>query len=318
MKVLAIYTGRKEQYSEYLAKTALMGARDEGIEVQAINLLDLQLKPCIGCKFCHMFENGTNGDCVLKDDMAWLDEQIYEADGVIVCLPIYEKTVPGEFKILMDRTGPSHDLAFREHMLKLRAEGKVKNPKPVDERSFKRRPAAFIAHGGTDWGSLAMPVMQLWAIPMGFQTVAAVELPWNIRIFFEEDRVNQAYEAGRQVAAALKEQAGNSKAPVSYRGPEGYCPVCHSSTFLLKTGTEVECAVCSVRGTLRVEGGKMKCEFDPDELLMSQMLDGGRKKHLNDINGFAEKIFSMDFMKLAQMKAEHMRWLPSSKPPKET
>lgn len=317
MKVLAIYTGRKEQYSEYLAKTALMGARDEGMEVQAVNLLDLTLKPCIGCKFCHMFENGTNGDCVLKDDMAWLDEQIYEADGIIVCLPIYEKTVPGEFKILMDRTGPSHDLSFREHMVKLRQEGKVKNPKPVDERSFKRRPITFIAHGGTDWGSLAMPVMELWAIPMGFQLVNMLELPWNIQIFFEEDRIRQVYEAGKQVAEAVRQKAEHPEMSVEYKGTEGYCPVCHSSTFVLKNWIDVECAVCSVKGTIHIENGKMKCEFDPLELAMSQMLDGGRQKHLNDINGFAAKIFSMDFMKLAQMKAEHMRWLPSSKPVKD-
>ena len=76
MKVLALYTGRKEQYSEFLAKTALMGAAEAGAEVQAINLLNLNLKPCMGCKFCHMFENGTNGDCVIKDDFPWLDEQI--------------------------------------------------------------------------------------------------------------------------------------------------------------------------------------------------------------------------------------------------
>ena len=94
MKVLALFTGRREQYSEFLAKTALMGAAEAGAEVQAINLLNLNLKPCTGCKFCHMFENGTNGDCVLKDDLPWLDEQIMASDAVVVSCPPMKRPSP--------------------------------------------------------------------------------------------------------------------------------------------------------------------------------------------------------------------------------
>ena len=310
MKVLALYTGRKEQYSEFLAKTALMGAAEAGAEVQAINLLNLNLKPCMGCKFCHMFENGTNGDCVIKDDFPWLDEQIMESDAIVLCMPAYEKTIPGEFKIVMDRTGPSHDIAFREHMVKLREEGVVKNGKPVDPRSFKRRPMFIIGHGGTDWGSLMMPVMELWAIPMGFEIVDMQYYPWNLRIYFEDEKLEAIKASGKLLAESI----GKEKVP--YVGPAGHCPVCHSDTMIFSEGTNVECAVCSMKGQLKVVDGEIVCEFSEEEKKMSQMADGGRMKHLNDINGFKDIIFSMDFMKLNAKKIEHMRWIETSKPPK--
>ena len=310
MKVLALYTGRKEQYSEFLAKTALMGAAEAGAEVQAINLLNLNLKPCMGCKFCHMFENGTNGDCVIKDDFPWLDEQIMESDAIVLCMPAYEKTIPGEFKIVMDRTGPSHDIAFREHMVKLRDEGVVKNGKPVDPRSFKRRPMFIIGHGGTDWGSLMLPVMELWAIPMGFEIVDMQYYPWNLRIYFEEEKLAAIKASGKLLAESI------GKEQVPYVGPKGHCPVCHSDTMIFSEGTNVECAVCSMKGQLKIVDGEIVCEFSEEEKKMSQMADGGRMKHLNDINGFKDIIFSMDFMKLNAKKIEHMRWIETSRPPK--
>lgn len=307
-KVLALYAGRNKQYSEFLAKTALMGAVEAGAEVEAINLTPLNLKPCNGCKFCHMTQTAAVGECVIKDDFPWLDEKIMESDAVVVCMPIYEKTPPGEFKILMDRTGPSHDVAFRAHAKQKREERVFPDGKKVDERSFKKRPIYFIAHGGTDWGSLAIPVMELWAIPMGFQIVDMEYIPWNLKVYFDKEKLDKIYQVGKHLAEAIDQEEAQ------YIGSKGICPVCHNNTINLLGGLEAECAVCSAKGTLKIVDGEAVVEFSEEELRLSQMAEGGREKHYQDIDGFGEIIFSMDFIELEKIKEKHMGWLASSKP----
>lgn len=307
-KVLAIYAGRNRQYSEFLAKTALLGAAEAGAEVEAVNITNLNLKPCNGCKSCHMTHIAAVGDCVIRDDFQWLDEKIMESDALVVCMPIYEKTPPGEFKILMDRTGPSHDIAFRAHAKKMREQKEFSDGRKVDERSFKKRPVYLIAHGGSDWGSLAMPVMELWAIPMGHKIVNMDYIPWNLNIFFDDEKLNEIRQTGKQLVESIGED--NPK----YIGSKGICPVCHNSTMNLLGGLKVECSVCSAKGTLKIENGDAVVDFPEDEIRMSQMLDGGREKHYRDIDGFGEIVRSMDLEKLNKRKVRYMDWLKTSQP----
>jgi multimeric flavodoxin WrbA len=314
MKVLGIYTGRKEQYSEFITKTALLGAKEAGAEVEIINLLDLNLKPCIGCKQCHAFYKAAVGDCILKDDFPWLDEKIMESDALVVVMPIYEKAPPGEFKILMDRTGPSHDVAFRQWAKKMRQEKDYGDGKVVDERSFKIRPVTFIAHGGTDWGSLAIPMMKVWAIPMGFKIVDTLYYPWNLKIMFEDDKLERIKASGKHVAESVKDVEN-----AEYIGDKGQCPACCSRAFILgDTADEAECAVCGIKGKIEIVNGKVSIKCPNEEMVLSQMGDGGRNKHLEDLLGFGPIIMSMDFEEMGRRKEKTLNWLPLSKPEKSS
>lgn len=309
MKVLGIYSGRHGQNSEYLCKTALKGAADQGAEVEIVNLTDLELNPCIGCKACHNFRSAAVGDCILKDDYCWIDEKIMASDALVIVMPIYEKTVPGEFKILMDRFGPSHDVAFRQWAKEQRAAKDFGDGKTVDERCFKARPVSLIAHGGTDWGQLAIPVMKLWCIPMGFTVVDALHYPWSLTITLDEERTNRAYRSGEHVAKCAADPAA-----ASYLGDSGHCPACHSREMLLGDNNEAECCVCGMKGTLSMENGKIKVTFPQEELALSQMGDGGRQKHLKDLLSFGPKMMSLDREAMAANKRKAMNWLEVSKP----
>ena len=52
MKLLGLACGRRNGNSEMLLKEALMGAEEVGVEVELLRLLDLDIRPCIGCKVC--------------------------------------------------------------------------------------------------------------------------------------------------------------------------------------------------------------------------------------------------------------------------
>ena len=46
MKILGISGGRKMGNSEILLKEALMGAKEEGADVEFIRMLDMDIRPC--------------------------------------------------------------------------------------------------------------------------------------------------------------------------------------------------------------------------------------------------------------------------------
>ena len=52
MKVLGLTCGRKLSNTGILVKEALMGAQEMGAEVEIVRLMDLDIKPCTGCRLC--------------------------------------------------------------------------------------------------------------------------------------------------------------------------------------------------------------------------------------------------------------------------
>ncbi len=123
MKVLGLTCGRKMSNTEILVKEALMGAEEMGAEVEIVRLMDLDIRPCTGCNSCviDLFEKAGSGACVLKgDDFPFIDEKILDCDGLVLGSPIYEKGPQGLLKVLNDRMGPSHDMAFRMIAKKIR------------------------------------------------------------------------------------------------------------------------------------------------------------------------------------------------------
>ena len=84
MKILGLSGGTLNGANDALCKEALMAAQEVGAEIEFINLNTLNLKPCTGCKACVMgLFSGRGNACVLKDDMNWLVDKMYDADGII-------------------------------------------------------------------------------------------------------------------------------------------------------------------------------------------------------------------------------------------
>jgi multimeric flavodoxin WrbA len=283
MKVLGLTCGRKLSNTEIVVKEALMGAEEKGAEVELVRLMDLNIKPCTGCNACviSLLEKGGAGECTIRDDdFRFIDEKILECDGLVLGSPIYEKTPQGLLKVLNDRMGPSHDLAFRIIAKKIREEKGIAKGHGPDERSFKPRVASLFAVGGSDWTTLALPLLQLFVQPMNITVVDQQLFDWTAlpaTMLLKDDYLARARRSGSHLADSL----GKSPEETDYIGPQGVCPVCHADVMELdyKEAGVVRCAVCGVTGPLKNEGGSYQLEVSEEERPLAHTLLSGKFHH---------------------------------------
>ena len=101
MKILAImgspHKGNTFEKIKIIEEKLL---KNEDVEFEIVNLMDIDLKPCRGCFLCFI-----KGDfcCPLKDDKQALFEKLDEADGVIFATPVYSMHVSYLMKLFIDR-----------------------------------------------------------------------------------------------------------------------------------------------------------------------------------------------------------------------
>jgi multimeric flavodoxin WrbA len=70
------------------------------LEFETLNLGDLDVRPCRGCRAC--FDRGENA-CPLKDDIPLIRAKMDAADGLLLAGPVYVDDVSGLVKTWMDR-----------------------------------------------------------------------------------------------------------------------------------------------------------------------------------------------------------------------
>jgi len=288
MKILGISCGRKMSNTEILVKEALMGAEEVGAEVELIRLHDLNLKPCTGCNACvvNLFEKSGPGDCVIKDDdFPFIDEKIMECDGLILGSPIYEKSPSGLLKVLNDRMGPSHDVAFRMIANNIRKEKGITTGKGPDERAFKPRAGSLIAVGGSEWDNLALPMLHLIALPLQIEVVDKILVNWvglPGAVVFKEEALERAHKSGRHVAETLMKPISEAE----YIGEPGICPMCHSKLIEVRNDDNAFpaiCCICGVRGILNVVDNKVKFEIAEEDKVHSHVLLSGKFAHADEL-----------------------------------
>lgn len=289
MKILGLTFGRKLSNTEILVKEALMGAEAAGAEVELIRVPDLEIKPCTGCNSCviDLFERAGSGKCVLKDDFEWLDNKIYEADGLVIGSPIYEMGATGLYKTLNDRMGPSHDLAFRMIAQKIHEEKGVGTG--PDPRSFKPRVSALFAVGGSDWTQFALPMMQVLVMPLQATVVDQHLFNWIALpgvVTLKDDMLARARKSGAHVVASLRQPPDKAE----YIGDAGACPVCHNKLFEIGESLDaVTCSVCGASGKLSMEGGKACFAPTPASVAINHWCVPGKFHHADDLNNISLK-----------------------------
>ena len=285
MKLLGLSFGTKLRggllsgTNEILVKEALMAAEEMGVEVGFIRMLDLDIKPCKGCTTCAMslFEGG-EGKCVIKDDLAFVDEQVMESDGLIIGAPVYVLGPSGLFKIVADRWGPSHDLVWRIEAKKIAA---AKGKAGPDERSFKNRVGGIMCTGGAStphWLSLGLPLMYLLTFPSGITVVDQMQVLAISQlgsVALHEKVLERARKLGRNVAQAM----GKPISEVKWMGDAGTCPVCHSNLLTVTNKNPVECPICGISGKIKVDGDKITVTFSAEEQKRSRLMLAGKLEH---------------------------------------
>ena len=288
MKILGIACGRKNSNTEIMVKEALMGAEEAGAEVELIRLHDLTIKPCTGCNACvlDLFEKGGSGRCTIRDDdFEFFNEKFLECDGMVVGSPIYEKSPSGQLKSLNDRMGPSHDMAFQMIARDIhKAKGSPAGKGP-DPRFFKDRASILIGVGGSEWDTLAAPLLHLFVFPMQVAVLDKIICNWVAlpgTVVFREELIQRAHNSGRHLAESLKKPISEAK----YIGEPGICPLCNSKLIEIHEGDKnypAICGICGVSGTLTVVDNKVKFEISEQDKPHSHVLLSGKFAHGKDL-----------------------------------
>lgn len=288
MKVLGISFGRKNGNCDILVKQALLGAIKTGAEVSFMNTCNLKIDRCTGCGACDKVrDRGGMSLCVLKDDFLFVREAIMDADALMVAAPVYSVGPTGQYKNLVDRMGASHDRAALLKENQRRRSLGWSEDKMLDPRVFKNRPFAVISVGGArteGWTSLGLPNLHL----LGFSNqmipvdhINAYGMGDRVNPAFDEKFMSRLFKLGENVAGA----AGMPEEQIEWKGDDaGMCPTCHCRHLFIKSGIEVECAVCGSAGTLRIDGGEIKVDYTEEEIKRSRYHMGGLLEHQEEIS----------------------------------
>jgi multimeric flavodoxin WrbA len=283
MKLLGISCGRRMGNSEILLREALMGAAELGVDTEVLSLLDVDVKPCIGCKVCQAEITGKE-DCVIKDDAVFVWNKIMDCDGLILSGPVYCLTPPGYLLVIRDRLfGSKSDVAWMMERKKLKGQGEKVF---VDERCFKTRPGAFISVGGSvtpDWLSLGLSIFQTMTFSIQLEVVdQMMVMGTNIvkgQVLLDDTAMSRAGKLGCHVAEAM----GKPGSEMKWQGDEtGTCPVCHQNEITIKGKNPVQCPICGIYGELKIENGEIKVTFSEAEQKRSRLTLAGKMEHWNE------------------------------------
>ena len=102
-KIIAVNAGpRKGWNTDTLIDEAIRGAESEGAEVIKYDLFTLD--KYTGCRSCFMCKKEQfKGQCIIKDGLTQILDDIREADGVIIGSPNYLGELTASFRALYER-----------------------------------------------------------------------------------------------------------------------------------------------------------------------------------------------------------------------
>ena len=76
------------------------GARENGHQINVVDVAHKNIKGCIACEYCH---GKGHGECCQKDDMQEVYALLKEADMLVLASPIYYHGFSGQLKCTIDR-----------------------------------------------------------------------------------------------------------------------------------------------------------------------------------------------------------------------
>lgn len=286
MKVLGLSFGTKNGTNDTVCKAALMGAAEAGAEVEFINVFNLDIKHCTGCCACvKTLLSGKGNMCVLKDDFDWLLDKMYDADGIIVTDPIFEKGASGMFRTITDRFGPRMD---RGNNIIGSNIAEATGGKQPDPRFLQDKVISYVAVGGSDWGTRVQCDHAMHALTPMWKVIDNDWFSWSKDFVMNGEKMARAHQIGINIANAAAD-IENAK----YVGEEGVCPHCHSKNFYLyPNSTKGSCALCGIEGEIVIEDNKIKFKFDDSQLEHAHDTIPGKFIHADDIRTKIEGNFA--------------------------
>lgn len=85
MKIIVLEgSPHKNGSSNLLAGEFIRGAKENGHDIQVLDVAHMDMHPCSGCGHC-----GMNGSCIHNDDNGIVKQALLEADMAVFVTPIY-------------------------------------------------------------------------------------------------------------------------------------------------------------------------------------------------------------------------------------
>lgn len=292
MKILGLSFGKVNANTDILVKQALFGAKSAApdAEVKFINTTRLKIGRCIGCGACSTsLEKGGDNDCVIKDDFQALENEVRDADCLIVGAPVYVLQPVGQYKDFVDRFSCRHDVSAINWVLDKRRNGEAPgDPDAFPQERFKRRCISYISVGGAttdNWVSMGTATMHLFGFPPMMKVIGNYQANSMGTIghpFLNQKLMDDMYEMGQKTAEAH----GKEDKDIQWFGKPGTCPVCHQNLITLNGTTTVECPICGIEGKLSVDGDKVTVEFSEQQQARARGTFAGLREHTTEIQGF--------------------------------
>lgn len=102
MKILLVKAyPRKTGYTSQITDLFVEGIKSTNAELKEVDLFSKDIAPCLGCYKCW---TTTPGECVIKDDMDELIEDILSHDILYLSTPLYHYTMNCEMLKFLERT----------------------------------------------------------------------------------------------------------------------------------------------------------------------------------------------------------------------
>ncbi len=100
IKLFGICGSPKKGATDYVVQEALKYAKEKYyVETEYFSAMGKKLNFCIHCDYCIREKKG----CIHDDDMAEVYEKLKWADALIIGTPVYQGTLSGQTKVILDR-----------------------------------------------------------------------------------------------------------------------------------------------------------------------------------------------------------------------
>ena len=193
-QIIAMYgSPRRNGNSAALLKQAVAGARQEGAHVEEIFLRDYKISPCL-----EIYQCIKTGECAIRDDFPAILEKLEASSGIMLASPIFFYTVSAHTKIFMDRC---QSLWVRKYWIEKQKFGEMP----------ETRKGLFISVGATEGKKLfdgaILTVKYFFDVLNAglWKTVLCRGVDRRGEIDHRQDYLDEAFEAGKGLARALKE-----------------------------------------------------------------------------------------------------------------
>lgn len=195
VEIVAVYgSPRPDGNSATLLKRAVAGARLEGARVEEIFLRDYKIAPCL-----EIYQCTRDGECAIKDDFQKILQKLEASDGIMLASPIFFYTVSAHTKLFMDRCQSRWVLKYW-----------------IEKQPFGKTPelrkGLFISVGATGGKRLfdgAVLTVRYFFDVLNtslWKTVLCRDVDRKGEIDKREDYLQEAFEAGRQLAIVLRDE----------------------------------------------------------------------------------------------------------------